>query len=107
MIRQLKHAFAIEDPSTPLTEKEADLVDRLARAIVKRRLAAPALLFLESVRPMNFIGSQALHFFAPFVKALVEGKDYDTLTRVLERRSGIESLLTRIEAIEAEGARGD
>ena len=106
MIRALRHAFAIEDPNQPLSEKEADLLDRLARAIVKRRMSGPTILFLESVRPLNFIGSQALHFFAPFVKALVEGKDYDTLTQVLERRSGIDGLLTRVEKIEAEGDRG-
>ena len=106
MIRRLMHAFAIEDESRPLTEREADLLDRLAKAIVKRRLSAPALLFLESVRPLNFIGSQALHFFAPFAKALVQGKDYDTLTVLLERRRGIDGLLERMEKIEAEAARG-
>ena len=107
MIRALRHAFAIEDPNQPLSEKEADLLDRLAQAIVKRRMAAPTCLFLESLRPLNFIGSQALHFFAPFVKALVEGKDYDTLTRLLERRAGIDGLLERVERIELEAARGE
>ena len=107
MIRALKHAFALDDPSQPLTVEEVGLLDRLAAAIVRRRLSGPTILFLESVKPLNFIGNQALHFLAPFVKALVQGKDYDILTRVLERRTGIEGLLARIEAIEAIEAKGD
>ena len=101
-----RHAFALDRGEDPLTEDETDLIDRLARGIVKRRLSAPALLFLESVQPLHFIGSQALVFFAPLAKALVKGKDYDTLTSLLERRIAVDTLLRRIEVLESEVAHG-
>lgn len=97
-----RNAFALDRPEDPLTEQESDLLDRLAGALVRRRLTAPSLLFLESLRPLHFLGSQAMVFFAPFVKALVQGKDYDTLTELLERRTAVDALLGRIEALESE-----
>jgi hypothetical protein len=99
-----RHAFALDDPADPLTEGEEALIERIAQGIARRRLSSPAILFLESLRPLHFIGSQAMVFFAPVVKALVQGKDYDTVTSILERRSGVERLLQRIEALEEEGS---
>ncbi|MCZ6601990.1 MAG: hypothetical protein O6952_03180 [Planctomycetota bacterium] len=101
-MRGWRHAFALDRGDPPLKEDEERLLDRLAKALVRRRLSAPAILFLESLRPLHFIGSQALVFFAPFAKALVEGKDYDTLTSLLERRIAVDGLLRRIEGLEAE-----
>ena len=97
-----RHAFALDSVEEPLTEAEEALLDRLASGLVRRRLAVPAILFLESLRPLNFIGSQVMVFFAPFAKAIVEGKDYDTLTNLLERRVAIDALLRRVEKLETE-----
>ena len=40
----------------PLTEHEAQIMHRLAAKVVEWRMTVPAILFLESVRPLNFIG---------------------------------------------------
>ena len=57
-----------------MTEKseitDQELLERLAGWIVERRMTAPAIIFLESHRPMSFVGSQfmsqmqaiAIHF---------------------------------------------
>ena len=84
-----------------LDPEEDAVVDRLARAVVSRGLVAPAILFLESVRPLNFVASQAMVFFAPMVGLLFSRRDYDTLARLLERRSAIEHIVSRIEAVDA------
>ena len=47
-------------------ERKRAVIEKLARAIVARRLEAPAALFLELNRPLGFIYSQAT-YFAPAV----------------------------------------
>ncbi|MBN1946492.1 MAG: hypothetical protein JW797_12530 [Bradymonadales bacterium] len=93
----LKDAFSRELDYEPLTDQEVELLDRIARFTVRRHLAVPAILFLESVRPMNYLGSQVMAFFEPAVKALFTAKQYTQLRLVLEKRQSIEILLQRIE----------
>ena len=106
MVRWLKHAFAV-DPSGPAepTEDEKRVVDRLAGEIVRRGLTAPALLFLESSRPLNFIGSQLLVFFAPFAELIFKPADYRALTGFLEHRGSVEYTCRRIEALDEQAGR--
>lgn len=97
-----KHAFAVEPAGIPRpTPAEAELVDRLARAVVRRGLATPALFMLDSSHPLNFLGAQAMLFFEPIVKVLFRGTDYTTLARYLERRGSIEYVCRRIEDMQA------
>jgi hypothetical protein len=98
-----KHAFAV-DPPGPATpdELERDLIDRLCREIVRRRLTTPALVFLETSHPLNYIGSQFMLFFAPVVELIVAREKYRTLVGFLERRGSIEYICQRIEHFEAQ-----
>lgn len=93
---------AKKDEEDKLDESESDLLDRFADAVVKRGLVAPAILFLESVRPLNFVASQGMLFFQPFVAALFPRHDWDVLQKLLERRSSIEHIVSRIELKDAE-----
>ena len=61
-------------------------MERMADAIVKRGMAAPATIFLESMGPMNFLGSQALHFFTPIIDLAFNAKEVEQVARLLERR---------------------
>lgn len=74
------------------------LLDRIADAIVTRRMAAPAMLFLESMGPMNFLGSQALHFLAPLVECVFSSSELAQIARLLERRDSLQRLTALIEA---------
>lgn len=87
-----------------LSPQQQELADRLAGRIVRLGLGPVALLFIESVRPLNFVGSQLLHFLAPFVQAFGHFSDYDTLAALLENRRSVDRLLEAIEREEA--ARG-
>ena len=80
------------------------LLSRLAKEIVDRSLTAPAIMFLESTKPLSFVGSQVMVFFSPFVKAFWDGVSYDQLAALLEDRINIELLLGEIERLEAERA---
>ena len=98
LLAGLRHAFAIEGPLGPLTEEDRKLIVRLATAIVVRRMAGPAILFLESVRPLNYIGSQALVFLRPFVEPFFNPGDTKRVAEILERREGLRALVLAIEA---------
>lgn len=73
----------------------------MAEQVVSRRMTVPAILFLESVKPVSFIGSQALYFFEPMVRALFTVPEYERFAALLERRETLEALLVRIEAKDA------
>ena len=84
-----------------LTDEERQMLDELAAGIAKRRLSPLALFFLESMKPLGFVGSQVMHFFRPVIGALWSNPvTYDRICAVLERRGSIELLLRRIEAID-------
>ena len=84
-------------PPEYLTVEQIKLFDKLASFVVKKRLTTPAILFLESVRPLNFVGSQAMLFFAPMVHALFTAQQYDLIQKALERRETLGYLTDLLE----------
>jgi hypothetical protein len=80
-------------------EDEA-LLTAVAARVVRMGMATPAVFFLESVKPLSFIGSQALIFFEPFVRAFFHLVEYERFARLMEDRESLERLLERIEALD-------
>lgn len=72
--------------SQEFTPEDLALLEKLADKIVKRRMTVPAVIFFESVKPMNFVGAQVMVFLQPFVTALFTLPEYDRLREMLERR---------------------
>lgn len=92
----------VPDPdNTSLTAEEEAILDKLANKAVERGMAMPSILFLESVKPLNFIASQTMVFFEPIIQTIFNFKDYNTLRTALERRESIEILLLKIEKYDA------
>ena len=85
----------------PLTEEEAAIMEKVAAKVVEWKMTVPAILFLESVKPLNYIGAQTMIFFEPFVQVLFNIKEYDTFREMLERRENMERLLLKIEELDA------
>ncbi len=100
MFQWLKHAFATGPAQAELTVQQKDVVDRVCHAVVARKMTTPALAFLEMSRPLNYISSQAIHFFTPLLSAITDTKGVECFATVLERRDAVEILCTRIEEIE-------
>ena len=94
---RVRHAFAVSGQGRPLTAEDLALLDRVAEAIVRRGMAAPACLFLESVGPMNFLGSQALHFFTPLLDVVFPQRELERIATMLERRDTLSRLAEMIE----------
>ncbi|MCP9452684.1 MAG: hypothetical protein NNA23_08375 [Nitrospira sp.] len=81
-----------------LSSEDQALLERIADAVVRRGMAAPAMVFLESLAPMNFVGSQALQVLAPVLEVVLDTKALDQAARLLERRDAIERLVGLMEA---------
>lgn len=93
----LQHAFSTETTSRPFSLEEMEIMERVADMIVKRGMTAPATVFLESMGPMNFLGSQALHFLTPIIDCAFNAKEVEQVAQLLERRDSIARLITLIE----------
>jgi len=93
--------------SEAFTSEDEALLERLAARVVELRMEIPAILALESGRPLGFIASQAMVFFEPIARALFPLPGYQRLTALAERRETVEKLIAKIEARadEAERAR--
>jgi hypothetical protein len=85
-----------------LTPQQEKILDKIAKKVVYWKMSVPAILFLESVKPLNYIGSQMMAFFEPFVQTLFSWKDYEEFRKMMEERGTIELLLQRIERFEEE-----
>ena len=81
----------------PLSAEDLALIDRLAARVVELRLEVPAILSLETGRPLSLLAGQAMVFFEPLVAALFRLSDYRRIARLVERRDAIERLLRAIE----------
>lgn len=95
------HAADDKNAADKYSAEEKELLDKLAKKVVHWKMTAPAIMALESVKPLNYIGSQAMVFFEPMVQTIFNLKDYDTVREMLERRETIEMLLLRIEFFDA------
>ena len=84
------------------TGEERAAVNRLVRRVRDLGLGPVAILFLESARPLNFVGSQVMHFLAPMVHAFGRFEDYEVLARLLEDRESIGRIVSAIERVEEE-----
>lgn len=94
----LRHAFATQPESEALLPDDLALLERVAEAVVKRKMAAPAMVFLESLGPMSFLGSQAVHFFTPILDLAFDAKEVAQVAHLLERRDIAARLIVLIEA---------
>jgi len=60
----------------PLSADDLALLDRLAARVVDLRLETPAILTLETGKPLALLASQAMIFFEPIAQALFPGDQY-------------------------------
>jgi hypothetical protein len=93
--------------SEPLSAEDAALLERVARRVVDLHRELPAILTLETGKPLSLVASQTLVFFEPIVQAMVSIPDYRRFALLVERREAVEAMIRSIERIadEARAAR--
>jgi len=83
-------------------EKAIIRIEKIAKTIVKWKMGAAALMVIESLRPLNFIGSQIMYFLAPFAEVIFNATEYEELAALMEKDEYIKLLLKRIEELDDE-----
>ncbi len=97
----LKGGMELPKPEdNPMAEEELAVMDKLAQKVCDRGFTVPAILFLESVKPLNYIGSQTMVFFEPIIQTMFNFRDYDVLRSALEKRESIEVMILKIEKMD-------
>ncbi|HEY7678090.1 MAG TPA: hypothetical protein VIG69_13535 [Candidatus Methylomirabilis sp.] len=97
----LAWAFAVDRGAETFAPDDLAFLDRIAASIVRRGLAAPAQLFLETLAPLSFLGSQALYAVHPLLDLAGGARDGERLAALLERREAVALLQSCIEAAAA------
>jgi len=95
-----------ESPSElELTPKqEEELIEKLAQFILKHKMETPAILFLETLKPVSFVSSTfAMMYVAPFLD--IYGFNINQYALLFQKRENVERLLQRIEALIKESDR--
>jgi hypothetical protein len=89
-------------------EEETELIEQVARKIHEYGMEAVAILFLESSKPLVWIGGEMGRFFiSPFVPILSEdwGVKSEKFFLIFEKRENIDRLLKRCEELAQEEAK--
>lgn len=103
----LRNAFALDDgkPCEPTPGQRA-VLEKLVAEIAKRRMAGPAIAFLEMSRPLNGVGAAVIQFFTPLAATLADPVALRELGEFLEKRDSIGYLSRMLESAEAERSGG-
>ena len=91
------------DFTTPLSAEEVDsTLDAIARRVVDKRLEAPAILFLESHRPLSFLAGQGVAAAMPFLGPLLGPAAVAKLSVILQTPESVDLLVRKIEVLAAD-----
>ncbi len=85
---------AARPSATP--DDSSDAIRRVADALARRGLSAPAIVLLELLRPMGFLCGQALWVLEPILTP-VTGGAHRRLARFFEDGDAIDHLLSTLE----------
>jgi hypothetical protein len=86
------------------TAEDQVLIGKVAERLVRMRMSVPAIFFLESSKPLAFVGGQLLIFLEPFVQTLFNFAQYQRFALLMEDRDNWEALIRKIEDLEADHA---
>tara|TARA_S200000501_G_scaffold378011_1_gene438646 strand:+ start:5266 stop:5592 length:327 start_codon:yes stop_codon:yes gene_type:complete len=80
-------------------DREVSLIKKISTIIVKKNLSMPAIVILETLTPLNYVGSQAMHFFEPIISPFISKSNYIDFIGIIEKRGGIDFIIDKIEEI--------
>lgn len=83
------------------------LIAGLASQINRWRLAQPAILFLEVIKPLTFVAGQGLLLCEPLLEFFFTESQVGEYADLLADRSNVEHLIARLELDSLGGDHGD
>jgi len=87
------------------SEDEEEMIRKIAERVHKYGMDVAAILMIESMKPLTYIGSQMGRFFvSPFLPAFGDelGMSGEKFLQVFERRENVEKLLNILEEMAKE-----
>ena len=81
-------------------ERTRELLEKAAEFFASRRMGAPAILFIESLRPLHFLGSQVMYFLSPFVNVIFQGQEFEEFAAIIHEEENVKYLLDRIDELD-------
>ena len=86
-----------------LPQEDIDrIIESAAQDIVRRGLQTPAILFLETHKPLSFVASQALVVGVPLLGPLFGAERMMQVSKLLRSKENVEKLIGRIESLSVE-----
>lgn len=85
-----------------MAEIEEELTERIAQRVVGMGMGMISIVFLESLKPLSFIGSSILVFTRPIASVFFDTGTYDRFVALVEDRRNIDILVDRIEQLQNE-----
>lgn len=92
----------MEAPEHNRTGNTDALIEQLASAVHARRMTVPAILFLESHKPLTSLFHTAAVMSLPLLLPLFGARARE-LPAFLQSRDNVERLISRIEELAGEG----
>jgi hypothetical protein len=96
-IEKLKYAFAIGFEPPKLTDEDRVAIKRVGDSVSRRRMEIPAIISLESLRPMNFLASQVMVMLRPFVDMIADDTFFVACQTAFEKRESVGFLIEYLE----------
>jgi len=96
-VEKLKHAFGIGYEEPLLEKSDEEAIMRVGDLIVHRRLEVPAIMALESLRPMNFLASQVMVMLQPFLGFVTDDSFFVSCQAAFEKRDSVNFLIEYLE----------
>lgn len=80
-------------------DRRDQLVEDLARRLDSWRLTTPAIAFLETHKPLNFIASQALLALQPLLMLFLGDVSLEEYATLLEDSGSVQRVICRLEEL--------
>lgn len=85
------------ETATEHTSVDDAYIGKLAHAVCQRKMEAPAVFLLETMKPLSGLLLASTQVSAPVLYALFGREPIERLLRLLESRADIERLIQSIE----------
>ena len=84
--------------AAPVSEQDhTELIKKIAETVAKRKMTVPAVLLIESCKPLNRLASQFVLVISPLLALFVSYEQINAFSDLLQDRNSIEKLLAEIE----------
>jgi len=83
-------------------ERRDELLDKAAQLVKKYEAFTPVMIAVDGFRPVSFIASQAIHFFAPIANVVTSRPYASEVGFILQDRDNLDRFLDRLEELAKE-----